>query len=68
MDSQVAKIYKQGVLTQELEEKLTLMIEYPPSDMVMSQVAWPLDVIYDSNGQACGFIMPKLSINAELVP
>jgi len=66
MDSQVAKIYKPGVLTQELEEKLTVMIEYPPNETVMSQVAWPLDLLCDDKGQSCGFIMPKLSINAEL--
>jgi len=62
----VAKIYKTGVPTSELEEKLTLMVNRPPSSKVLSQVAWPLDVIYDTNKQFCGFIMPELNINAEL--
>lgn len=62
----VAKIYKDGVLSPELMEKLKIMIERPPNASVMSQVAWPLDMAYDSSGQCLGFIMPKLNINAEL--
>ena len=62
----IAKIYKSGVLSEELEEKLKIMIEHPPSSSVLSQVAWPLDIAYDEDGLCCGFIMPKLSINAEL--
>jgi serine/threonine protein kinase len=62
----VAKIYKTGVLTSELERKLKVMIENPPNASVLSQVAWPLDLISDDNGKCCGFVMPKLSINAEL--
>jgi serine/threonine protein kinase len=33
---------------------------------VLSQVAWPLDVVYDSNNKFCGFVMPELNINDEL--
>jgi len=62
----VAKIYKTGALSRELEEKLKIMIEHPPNASVLSQVAWPLDMAYDASSQCCGFIMPKLSINAEL--
>jgi serine/threonine protein kinase len=65
-DKKVAKIYKSGVPTSELEDKLTLMVNHPPSNTVSQQVAWPLDVVYDSGNRFCGFIMPALSINAEL--
>jgi alpha-tubulin suppressor-like RCC1 family protein len=63
----IAKIYKPGMLTSEFEEKLEIMIKHPPNESVLSQVAWPLEVVYDDNGRCCGFIMPKLNINAELV-
>ena len=61
----IAKIYNPGIMTEELEQKLKIMIKHPPSESVLSQVAWPIDLIYD-NGQCKGFIMPELSINAEL--
>ena len=61
----VAKIYKAGCITGELEEKLRIMIGNPPNASVLTQVAWPLDIVYDGD-QCLGFIMPKLSINAEL--
>jgi serine/threonine protein kinase len=62
----VAKIYKTGISTRELEEKLIIMVNRPPNSKVLSQVAWPLDVVYDTNKRFCGFIMPELNINAEL--
>ncbi|MDR2570183.1 MAG: DUF6273 domain-containing protein [Oscillospiraceae bacterium] len=62
----IAKIYRDSILSLELEEKLKIMIKHPPSESVLSQVAWPLDVVYDDNGRCCGFIMPKLNINSEL--
>ena len=65
-DKKVAKIYKPGVLTGELAEKLMLMLKDPPDKTVLTQVAWPLDLLYGADGQACGFVMPQLSINAEL--
>ena len=64
--TRIAKIYKPGVLTRELEKKLKIMIEHPPNESVLSQAAWPLDLIYDDNSQCIGFTMPELSINAEL--
>jgi len=66
MDGKVAKIYKSGALTSELVDKLWVMIENPPNASVLSQVAWPLDLVRDDIGNPCGFIMPELSINAEL--
>ena len=62
----VAKIYKSGELSWELYAKLQIMIEHPPNASVLSQVAWPLDLIHKDSGPYIGFIMPKLSINAEL--
>ena len=63
----VAKIYHADRITKELENKLKIMVKRPPSSGVFTQVAWPLDVIYDSNNQLCGFIMPKLNITEELL-
>ena len=64
--SQVIKIYKKSSATQILEEKLKLMVQRPPSSSVLNQVAWPLDVVFDSAGLFCGFVMPKLNITHEL--
>jgi len=66
--NKVAKIYKDGVSTLELVEKLKYMINNKPSSSVLEQVAWPLDIIYEYNSQQkfLGFIMPLLNFNAEL--
>jgi len=66
MSAKVAKIYKPGVLTREFAEKLVIMLDNPPSETTLSQVAWPLDLVDNENGDYCGFVMPKLSINTEL--
>jgi len=63
----VAKVYHADRISQELEGKLKIMVKRPPSSSVLTQVAWPLDVIYDANNQFCGFIMPKLNISEELL-
>jgi len=65
-NGKVAKIYNTATVAQELENKLKIMIENPPSDTVLSQVAWPLDMAYSDSGKCQGFIMPELHINAEL--
>jgi len=65
-DKKVAKIYNQGAISRELVEKLGLMMINPPSASVLTQVAWPLDMIFENGNQPCGFIMPELSINTEL--
>ena len=62
----VAKIYRTGELTMELYEKLMVMIEHPPNASVLSQVALPLEIVHEDGGPYIGFVMPKLSINAEL--
>ena len=38
--SRVAKIYKSGAVSSELEEKLKIMTMNPPNESVLSQVAW----------------------------
>ena len=62
----VAKIYKPDAMTKELEEKLIVMVNNPPDAIVLTQVAWPLDVVYDDSGLCHGFIMPRLNITHEL--
>ena len=63
---QVVKIYHPGTASRDLEEKLKIMVSKPPEKSVMNQVAWPLDVLYDSAGRFCGFAMPRLNVTAEL--
>ena len=62
----VAKIYKPEALSSELADKLRYMAGNPPSRSVLSQVAWPEDVVCNELGDFSGFIMPKLQINASL--
>jgi serine/threonine protein kinase len=61
----VAKIYKNGKASGEKEQKLVRMINFPPDSSVLSQIAWPQDVLYNA-GQFIGFIMPKMKINEDL--
>ena len=62
----IAKIYHTGKLSHELENKLLYMVDNPPDPSVLNQVAWPQDVLYDTNNKFCGFVMPELSISAQL--
>lgn len=66
VDDKVVKIYHQGHTSRELEEKIKLMVQKPPSSNILNQVAWPLDVVYDTSKQFRGFVMPKLDITNEL--
>ncbi len=61
----VIKLYHADRRTPELEAKITQMSRNPPSESVLTQVAWPLDVVYDG-GAFAGFVMPKLHITTEL--
>ena len=61
----VAKIYKPGKATPEKERKLIRMVAFPPNASVLSQIAWPQDVLYE-NGHFFGFIMPKMNVNEDL--
>ena len=62
----VAKIYKPSKISAEKEHKLVKMIGYRPAQKMLDQIAWPQDVLYDSNGQFAGFVMPKMSVNEDL--
>lgn len=62
----VAKLYKHGLNDTIKERKLLVMVSNPPAQSVMSQIAWPLDVLYDNNNLFVGFVMPKLPINENL--
>ena len=64
--SKVAKIYHADRVSKELEEKLRYMVNKPPRTEVLSQVAWPMDVLYDGSNKFIGFVMPKLTIDANL--
>jgi tetratricopeptide (TPR) repeat protein len=66
VNDKVVKIYHQGHTSGELEEKIKLMVRKPPSSNILNQVAWPLDVVYDTSKQFRGFVMPKLDITNEL--
>lgn len=59
--SVVAKIYHQNVLDQELEDKIKTMYQHPPVQAVLTQIAWPIDVLYDGQRRFCGFLMNKLN-------
>ena len=37
------------------------MVKNPPKRKILSQVAWPLEALYDENNSFCGFMMPKLN-------
>lgn len=63
----VAKIYYPGKALPETEKKLRIMVSRPPDKSVLSQVAWPLDLLYDAGDSFCGFIMPCLRSTAELL-
>lgn len=62
----VAKIYFKDRVTAELSEKLSFMANNPPDSSILSQIAWPQDVLRDANGNFVGFVMPKLKIDADL--
>ena len=66
MVGMVVKVYKPGAFTRELSEKLMVMLSNPPSDAVLSQVAWPRDLVSSDDRTKWGFVMPELFINAEL--
>jgi DNA-binding helix-hairpin-helix protein with protein kinase domain len=64
--SLVIKIYKgaylenQNLVNAERRDKLTYMIKNPPRGEQFDQIAWPLDVLSDSNGIFVGFVMKKI--------
>ena len=62
-----AKIYHSGACSKETEAKLKAMVYNPPEAGVLSQIAWPLDVLYNQSGIFAGFVMPKIQVSDELI-
>lgn len=62
----LAKIYHDKNLSLELKDKLTFMYQHPPTKDILTQIAWPIDVLFDSGKIFCGFIMNKLDTTHEL--
>ena len=64
--TKVVKVYHSGRVSEELQDKLMYMTKNPPSQNILDQVAWPLDIVCDSTNEFKGFVMPKIDIDAEL--
>lgn len=62
-----AKIYHSNLSLKENEEKIKVMVENPPNSAVLSQIAWPLELLYSDRGDFAGFIMPKIDVSDELI-
>ena len=62
----VAKLYFPGKANLDKERKLIKMVNEPPDASVLSQIAWPNDVLYNDTGKFVGFVMPKMNTNEEL--
>ena len=67
----VAKIYFKERVTAELAEKLAFMSNNPPDASILSQIAWPQDVLREQNGDFVGFVRwlwpPRFSLQKTLV-
>lgn len=60
-NSLVAKIYHKPKRTEMQEYKLKAMLNTGIDDDIKKAFAWPIDIIYQPNGEFAGFIMPKVS-------
>lgn len=60
----VAKIYAN--VDDEIEAKLTYMLNNPPDSSIINNVAWPVDLLEDESSKFVGFVMPKLQIQTSL--
>ena len=67
MPDKCAKIYHTQNKLNETEAKLTVMVKNPPDKSILSQIAWPLDLLYSENKQFAGFVMPKIQVSDELI-
>lgn len=65
----IAKIYYS--VDSILAEKLQVMVDYPPEDPMKTKshvsIAWPKDLLKDSNGKFLGFIMPEIANSCTLI-
>ncbi len=56
----VAKIYHPKGRNAQRERKLQAMLRYPPEDTLKGQIAWPVEILYDTAGGFLGFTMPRI--------
>ena len=66
MPTLVAKIYNEEIISRELEEKIIYMVQNQPGKKILSQVAWPLDILVDQKGCFCGFVMQRIECSVRL--
>lgn len=61
----VLKVFIDKNRTETRHRKLLAMLNTPLSISAMSQVTWPVDVVYD-NGRFVGYVMPETKNNEDL--
>lgn len=61
----VLKVFIDKNRTETRHRKLLAMLNTPLSISAMSQVTWPIDVVYD-NGRFVGYVMPETKNNEDL--
>lgn len=66
MPGGAVKVYHADCITRELEQKLLVMYKHPPSREIFSQIAWPVDLVYDLNGAFQGFVMLRFNVTDGL--
>lgn len=66
----LAKIYKKSI-SQEKIQKLHFMVKNPPVDLTLKTdhilIAWPKDLLIDSQGNCLGFLMPEIQESQTLI-
>lgn len=61
----VLKVFIEKNRTETRRRKLLAMLNTPLPISAMSQITWPVDVVYD-NGQFIGYVMPETKNNEDL--
>ena len=68
-DACLAKIYT--TISPEQIEKLRFMVNHPPVDPTLTKghisIAWPQDLLIDSQGKCVGFLMPAIKGSRTLI-
>lgn len=67
MDGKCAKLYHENARNKETEDKLRIMSCNLPEEAILSQIAWPIDVLYTIEHKFVGFVMPRIRATNELV-
>jgi DNA-binding helix-hairpin-helix protein with protein kinase domain len=68
LDDYVAKIYEKP--DEARRRKLEVMIAHPPNSIMLSEhvaIAWPTDLLLDSNNKFKGFLMPRVKESIGLI-